>query len=198
MILFLTLAGSAWAQRIHPKARLMGPVLCKHIGEVFGPNPPCATALGLVETESAFDAGALSTAGAMGPGQFMPATARALAKKYPKQLGDMKPNDWVWTGKAIAILWKELMTSYLPTSASECSAALFTMSGYNGGPVALARERAMCQVAGGCDAGQWYSNVELQKSRAEWAFKENRDYVSKVITRGFKYANANMGRAFCQ
>lgn len=173
-------------------------MLCRHLASVFGPNPPCATVLGLVEQESAFNADALSRVGARGPGQFMPKTAADMCKSYPNVLCPAKPNDWEWSAKAIAYLLKESMDRLDGVSASECSAGLMSLSEYNGGPTALARERALCQVAVGCDSKMWFFNVELQKSRADWAFEENRDYVLKVYTRSQKYANAGMGRAWCR
>ena len=172
-------------------------MLCKHLASVFGPNPPCADVLALVETESAFNAEAMSRVGAKGPGQFMPTTAKGMCRNYPTKLCPPKPNDWGWSALAIAYHLKESMDRLTDNTASECSAGLMSLSEYNGGPVALGRERALCQVDSGCDSTRWFLNVELEKSRADWAFKENRDYVFRVFQRSQKYMLAGMGRSWC-
>lgn len=194
LVLFSTLASG---QGVSAKARLYAPLLCKHAASVFGPNPPCASVLGLVEQESAFNAEALSRVGAKGPGQFMPVTAEAMCRNYPTVLCPAKPNDWEWSAKAISYLLKESMDRLASNTASDCSAGLMSYSEYNGGPTALARERALCQVDAECDTKRWFDHVETHKSRAQWAFDENRDYVLKVFQRSVKYANAGMGRAWC-
>lgn len=164
---------------------------------MFGPNPPCANVLALVETESRFNPEALSNKGAAGPGQFIAATAAGMCRNYPNELCPPRPNDWDWSAKAIARHLKESMDRLASSTASECSAGLMSLSEYNGGPAALGRERALCQVDGGCDTTRWFLNVELQKSRADWAYKENRDYVFRVFQRSEKYVNAGMGRSWC-
>jgi len=60
-------------------------------------------------------------------------------------------------------------------------------------------------VSNGKQAGRWICNVQHHSKRASWAFKENRDYVTKILDKwapvyqkGVLYENANTAcHRFC-
>lgn len=139
----------------------------------FPYDPPVALLAAQVRAESAYR-DATSRAGAQGFAQFMPATARLMAKRYP-ELRPANPRDPGWALRAQALHMRDLVALY-PTAATKCDRFAFALSAYNGGPLALARERAAAR-----DTAIWFNNVELQRSRTVLNWNENRGYVRRIL-----------------
>ena len=192
----LAMAGQALAA-IPPAAERYRAALLSTAEDVFGRDAPTATWAAQIAQESTWREDALSIRGAQGIAQFMPATARAMATAYP-ELRPPQPWDPIWSLRAHALLTRENDRRYRP-GRSECSAGLFGLAAYNGGPTALDREINLCRAAGtACDPYRWFFHVDGHRSRSLAAFAENRDYVLRVYQRSAEYVAAGWGRALCR
>jgi membrane-bound lytic murein transglycosylase MltF len=58
----------------------------------------------------------------------------------------------------------------------------FVLSAYNGGAGFLRRDQRQAAAAGQ-DPTRWFGHVELYSTRTAAAFRENRDYVRKILLR---------------
>lgn len=135
---------------------------------------------------------------AEGWAQFRPTTADWAAKTFAKDLGPAAPHDASWALPAMAryMRWIE---DRVPRMAPYCDRWAAVLAGYNGGPGWVARDRALCEAATGCDPSRWWGHVELHSDRAEWAFRENRGYPRRILrTLLPRYLEAGYrGQAIC-
>lgn len=118
---------------------------------------------------------------ASGLAQFTPDTAQWISRLYPKDLGEANPLDVKWALRALVRYDKWLFdrASYAQEDQDRWS---FTLSGYNGGAGWVARDRKLAQQHGR-NPNRWFCNVEHLSERANWAFRENRDYIVKILFR---------------
>lgn len=140
----------------------------------FGLGAPVALLAAQIRAESAYSATATSHAGAQGMAQFMPDTARSMARLYP-ELRPANPRDPAWAFRAQALHMRDLVAAY-PGAATECDRYALALSAYNGGPRALDRERALAS-----DPSIWFDGVEVQRSRTRANWNENRTYVRYIL-----------------
>lgn len=142
----------------------------------FGPDAPVALLAAQIRAESAYSATAYSSAGAQGMAQFMPDTARSMARLYP-ELRPANPRDPSWAFRAQALHMRDLVQDY-PVPKSICDQYALGLSRYNGGPKALAREQALA-----ADPLVWFGagGVEPQRSRTRANWNENRTYVRRIL-----------------
>ena len=126
--------------------------------------------------------------------QFIDSTAEAMARIYP-DLRPPKPMEPKWCIRARDRLLMENYRRY-EKGRSECSTWLLSFLGYNGSPAALDREIALCRTDPDCDPTRYFYNIELKRSRVEWAWKENRQYPISILTRQPLYAT--WGPQICQ
>lgn len=134
-----------------------------------GDMPEPALTLAIIKQESAFDAGAQSSAGAMGLMQLMPSTARPLAKKLGVNKLDVKklvtdPQFNMRLGR----LYLEQMIERFSGSY------IMAIAAYNAGP---SRVREWTNLYGDpraidTDAIDWIENIP---------FNETRNYVMRVM-----------------
>ena len=131
-----------------------------------------------IHQESAWNPEARS-AYASGLAQFTPDTAEWISRLYPADLGDNNPLDARWAIRALVKYDKWLFdkSSYTETIDDRWS---FSLSGYNGGAGWVDRDRKLALQNGRSDR-KWICNVQHFSNRAGWAFKENRDYVTKIL-----------------
>lgn len=162
---------------------------------VFGPFAPVSTLAAQIHVESTWDCSRVSKAGAKGCAQFIDTTARAMERNYPALSGGFDPFNPRQSFLAQSLLMLESVRRWEP-GRTGCSAWIMGLADYNGGPVMLGREVAMCDRAAGCDSGLWYFNVELQNARAGWAWRENRGYPTRILSRQALYAA--WGGGVCQ
>lgn len=152
---------------------------------VIGLHAPVAVLAAQIEQESSCRADAVSPVGAQGLTQFMPATARDMAARYPHDLGPADPLDWRWAIRAQVRYMRDLVRTPWRTPCNWWAAKL---SAYNGGEGNLRRDQQLCRVApiqptacAPCVADRWWGNVELHSNRAAWAMRENRDYPRRIL-----------------
>lgn len=136
---------------------------------------------------------------AAGLSQFTPATAEWISGKYK----ELESNDVLSPKWAIAALVRYDHFLYARADGSaECDRWAFALSGYNGGETWRKRDQALCagQDHGDhCDPERWFGNVEHHSNRANWAIKENRGYVERILTDlEHRYVSAGWnGEAVC-
>lgn len=136
-------------------------------------NAPVALLAAQIRAESAYR-DVTSHAGAQGPAQFMPATAKLMASQYA-ELRPANPRDFRWAFLAQALHMKDLAMRY-PNAASRCDQFAFALSAYHGGPTALDRERALAK-----DPSTWWGEVELKRSRTLRNHQLDRQYVRSIL-----------------
>jgi soluble lytic murein transglycosylase-like protein len=187
-ILLLTFAGcTGQAAFAEPRASLeYKRDVIREARAVWGLDAPIALFAGQIEQESAWRPKVCSPF-ACGLAQFTPATADWISGAYPKELGDRDPFNPQWAIRALVTYNRRIFDTAVP-SASECDRFGFTLSGYNGGPGWVTRDRRLCGSAAGCEPDRWFGHVEKHSRRAAWAMKENRDYPRRILyQRQFNY-----------
>jgi soluble lytic murein transglycosylase-like protein len=116
---------------------------------------------------------------ASGLAQFTPDTADWISRLYPADLGDNNPLDVRWAIRAV-IRYDKWLYDRFNFAFDNSNRWRFSLSGYNGGAGWVSRDRELTK-ARGKDPRKWICNVEHFSKRALWAFKENRDYVTKIL-----------------
>jgi soluble lytic murein transglycosylase-like protein len=152
----------------------------------FGPNAPVPLFAAQIQQESACRADAFSAAGAQGLAQFMPATARDMARRYPRELGPADPYNTHWAIAAQVRYMRDLVRMPWRT---DCDTWAAKLSAYNGGEGNLQRDQGMCRAqrvpdpdrCAPCADDRWWSNVELHSARSAAAFRENRGYPRRIL-----------------
>jgi soluble lytic murein transglycosylase-like protein len=116
--------GFRWSAVSRSDGRRYDPLIAEAAGEA---GIPPALVKAVIHAESAFDAGAISRAGAMGLMQLMPATARELGVARP-----FHAEDNVRAG-----------TQYLRQLHDRYGSWAYTLAAYNAGPTAVDRHRGI-------------------------------------------------------
>lgn len=166
--------------RVPPQAAMYRLWVDQAVTEQWGVNASSARLAAQLHQESLWQPKARSRAGAVGIAQFMPATAEWIAQRFPQELGQFDPWDPRQGIRAAAIYDRFLYDRV--TGASECDRWAFTLSAYNGGLGWISRDKNRAS-ASGADPARWFGHVEAHSARAEWAFRENRGYVSRILLR---------------
>ncbi|WP_328184650.1 transglycosylase SLT domain-containing protein [Marinobacter sp. OP 3.4] len=135
-----------------------------------------------IHQESGWRPGVDSPVGAQGIAQFMPATADWIADIYP-DLGQAAPYSPGWAMRAMVRYDRHIMERVKPWYARDvpaCDLWAFTLSGYNGGPGWVSRDRRLARAAGH-NPDLWWGHVEHFTNRADWAKRENRHYPRRIL-----------------
>jgi|GEM_PF-1486323 len=146
--------------------------------EEWGVDGSPARLAAQLHQESSWNPHARSAVGAEGLAQFMPATARWIAQKFPGRLGGFDP--WDPQQAALAAAIYDAWLAERNPGAGQCSTWSFALSAYNGGEGNLRREQAMAAKAGR-DQRRWGGNVADMRVRSAGAWRENRAYVRKIL-----------------
>lgn len=199
--LVLASCGPAPAYAAVPEAcRQYQRFLTSEATSVFGPNAPVAALAAQIQQESGCRAGAMSPVGAHGLTQFMPATARDLAARYP-QLYPADPTNWRWAISAQVRYMRDLVPVPWETSCDWFAAKL---SAYNGGEGWLRRDQAVCRASTSgdldrcapCNDQRWFAHVAVTPDarRAPANIRENRGYPERILlTLTPQYIDAGYG-----
>lgn len=167
-------AGAAVIPDVPPLYRLM---VERETAEVWGIAAPAARIAAQIHVESLWQPRAASKY-AHGMAQFTPPTARWIAEKFPAQLGGFDPWDPAQAVRAMVVYDHWLVTRN--PGATVCDTWAFGLAAYNGGEGWLRRDQRLA-VAGGDDAARWFDHVENHSARAKWAWRENREYVRRIL-----------------
>lgn len=161
---------------------------------VWGMDAPVSIFAAQIHTESLWKEDARSPVGAEGLAQFMPKTAAWLPSVAPSLKGEKPaPYNPGWAMRALCEydlwLWKRIKSA-----ASACDRMAFTLSAYNGGIGWVGKDRALSARVGR-NPNRWFGHVsDVNAGRKVSAFRENRDYVRRIITRQHLYIKAGWGR----
>lgn len=196
VLFFVTFASMA---AVPESCRVYQRYLTRQAYSVFGPDAPVPILAAQIQQESACRKSAVSPVGALGLTQFMPATARDLAQRYPNELGPADPLNWKWAIGAQVRYMRDIVPRPWRTRCDWWAAKL---SAYNGGEGWVARDQAMCIAdrtpsCTPCVADRWFGNVadhpDLRRSPAN--IKQNRDYPTRILLRLTpEYVRAGYGR----
>jgi soluble lytic murein transglycosylase-like protein len=145
---------------------------------VWGLDAPVPVFAAQIHQESRWRSDARSPY-ASGLAQFTPATAGWIADAFPGELRDAQPLNPAWAIRALVrydrYLWDRV------SGATVCDRWAFTLSGYNGGPGWVPRDRKLA-AQGGADPQRWFGHVELYNAgRREDFFRENRGYPRRIL-----------------
>lgn len=156
-------------------ARLRSTVI-REAQRAYGLDAPAARFAAQIHQESRWNERAASKF-AHGLAQFTPPTADWIAKAYP-HLRPAAPWDPTWSIRAMVQYMHHIDAQVI--GATACDDWAFALSGYNGGPGWVVRDRRLADQAGS-DPTRWFGHVELHTRRAGWARRENRDYVQRIL-----------------
>jgi soluble lytic murein transglycosylase-like protein len=133
-----------------------------------------------IHQESTWRPDAVSPVGAQGLSQFMPATAEWVSKLYPKDLGgEANPLDARWAIRS-CILFDKFLFNIFKDAYDEDNRWRFTLSSYNGGEGNTNKDKRLA-MANGKSSNKWTCNVEHYSGRSASNFKENRNYVKRIL-----------------
>lgn len=160
----IPLASARWRHQVEQVA-----------ADLFGVDASAARLAAQIHQESAWRPKAASWAGAEGMAQFMPATGKWLAQKFPS-LGTYDPWDPEWSLRAAATYDKWLLARNQGSTA--CASWAFALSAYNGGEARLKRERRAA-----AQPGLWFgpAGAARQRARGLSFWRENRGYVRRIL-----------------
>lgn len=178
-ILALTACAPAHAWQVPSSAERYQRELTRVVQQEWGLPAPVAIHAAQIQQESAWRPDARSPVGAEGLSQFMPSTSDWIAELYP-ELGAAAPYSPSWAMRAQArynrFHWQRL------DGANQCSHWALTLSAYNGGLGWVYRDQKLARAAGDNPA-VWFGSVAEYTNRADWAKRENRDYVRRILLR---------------
>jgi len=160
----------------------------------WGLDAPIATFAAQVHQESRWNPNAKSPVGAAGLAQFMPSTSEWFSTLYP-EIGSNSPYSPGWALRAIVLYDRWIYDRV--RAADECQAAAMMDSGYNGGLGWVQKDQRLASAMG-ADPAIWFDQVENYTRRADWARRENRQYVRLILLRWEPlYVAAGWGRGMC-
>ena len=154
---------------------------------VWGLDAPVAVLAAQVHTESLWKADAVSPTGAMGIAQIMPSTARWLPDIAPALRGTSPaPYNPGWALRAMCEydLWLYDRQSAMSAGATlaSCDRMSFALSGYNGGLGWVKKDRLKARDRG-LEPDRYAAVAPVNAGRSRAAWKENRDYVRRIMAR---------------
>ena len=152
--------------------------LTREARAVFGVEAPVARLAGQLHQESSWRPDVCSWAQACGLAQFIPSTADWMAEMHPSRLAPADPANPAWAIQA-QVLFNDWILNRIQVDDG-CQQWAMTLSAYNGGIGWVNRDRRLAEEAG-ADADTWFGHVEHHTARADWARRENRDYVRRIL-----------------
>lgn len=173
----LVLTSPARGSAIPSAANAYQRELTRVVQQEWGLPAPVSIHAGQIHQESGWRAGVDSPVGAQGLSQFMPSTSAWIAELYP-DLGQAAPYSPGWAMRAQARYnrwhWARI------TALDDCQHWAMTLSAYSGGLGWVYRDQRLAKAAGDNPA-VWFESVEWYTDRADWAERENRHYVRRIL-----------------
>lgn len=175
----ILLSPACAAEQTVPRAARANRALLVRFSRAFwGLDAPIATFAAQIHAESHWKNAAVSSAGAEGMAQFMPATGRWIAKTYP-HLGEAAPFNPAWSLKALITYNRHLWDRVEAVDA--CNRMAKALSAYNGGLGWLRRDEKLARQKG-LDEKLWFGSLEtVNAGRSASARRENREYPRKIL-----------------
>lgn len=163
----------------------------------FGPTAPVSTLAAQIHQESGWNVDARSWVGAEGLAQFMPATGRDMAARFPDLCAPANPRSPRWALTCRDRYLGSLLRSLRPirNTLSECSRWAFAFRMYNGGGVLKDRIAALNRHL---DPDNWVEVANVNgRNRSPAAFKENTEYPVRIFRIAPRYERAGWGGTVC-
>ena len=130
---------------------------------------------------------------AAGLGQFTKDTAKWAGERW-SDLRPVNPYSPAWAIKALVRYDRFLLDRV--DGETECDAFAMALAAYNGGNTWVRRDAKLTEERGD-DPRRWWGHVEKHSNRADWAFRENREYPRRIMRRQSIYASWG-GDALCE
>lgn len=186
--LLLTLTAGAFAQStahvvIPQSAAAYRTILIKEARNADGVGANVALYAAQIHAESRFRINAVSPVGAKGMSQFMPGTAADMNRIHSNSLGQLEIYSPLWSIRAMVLYNGQIRRGIAPFGSEplgECTMMAMVMSGYNGGPGWIPRDRRLARD-NGRNPDLWFDNTALYSTRSRAAFKENREYPERIL-----------------
>lgn len=156
--------------------------LTRQVQQQWGLDGPVALHGAQIHQESAWRADVDSPVGAQGLAQFMPATADWIAEIHP-ELGAVAPYSPRWAIAAMVRYDRRIYEGIEPMrgeTVPRCDRLAMMLSGYNGGPGWVSRDRRLA-AEHGANPDRWWGHTAEHTNRADWAERENRHYPERII-----------------
>lgn len=129
---------------------------------------PVPLVYGIIRQESAFDAQAVSWAGASGLMQLMPGTARELSKKLGLQYASSRLGDPAYNVQLGTTYFRQVLTMFDGNTE-------LALAGYNGGPYRIKR---LWREAGSSELDRFLEALDLEESKV---------YVKRILVHSDSY-----------
>lgn len=174
-LLVLLGIGFAVAQSIPPQANEYRRELTRLSRSVWGMEAPVSSLAAQLHQESGWRRDAVSRVGAAGLAQFMPATARGIAREF----GDAPaPFDPRWALLYQSRYMKQLYDD-VDYATDDCERYAFALAGYNGGMGWVRRRQAMSRHPEAC----LYQTCEINPGILASNQRENAEYPKRILLR---------------
>jgi len=185
---------SAAAAQVPAGAEQYRSMMVRSAYRIHGPGAPIALLAGQIHQESAWDTNATSWVGASGLAQFMPATAKDMAKLHPADCAPAVPTSPRWAFNCRDLYMRSLRLQIKPMGSGITEAAewAFALRSYNGGSGWIARDRRACVDYAGCplcDPDDWQQVAGFNAGRSKAAFRENTEYPIRIFKAQIRYAS---------
>lgn len=180
IVLLMLPASLACAQTVPAAALKHRSELTRAARSVWGLDAPVATFAAQIHQESAWRSDAVSSVGAKGLTQFMPATAKWIAGVFPEALGPADPFNPTWAMAAMVRydLWLYERT---PVRYGLCDRTWVALRAYNGG---LGHWQAEARATGLQAPTRHQVDAACGKARrAALHCRENLGYPERILTR---------------
>lgn len=175
VLLALLGIGVAVAQPIPPQANDYRRDLTRLSRSVWGMDAPVSSLAAQLHQESGWRHDAVSRVGAVGLAQFMPATARGIAREF----GDIPaPLDPRWSMLYQSRYMKQLYED-VDHAKDPCERYAFALSAYNGGLGWVRRRQALSAHPENC----LYQTCEINPGILASNQRENADYPKRILLR---------------
>jgi soluble lytic murein transglycosylase-like protein len=156
-----------------------------------GPNAPVALYAAQLAQESGWNPQAVSPVGARGLAQFMPGTARDVARQRP-DLGPALPTNPVWAVRAM--VYYDLRNLGRIEARTPTDRWALALCAYNGGLNWVFRDQSLARRIG-LDPGCVESVSQVNAGRSAAAKRENDGYWRRIMLRLMPaYEAAGWGR----
>lgn len=175
VVLALLGIGVAVAQPIPEQANSYRRDLTRLSRSVWGMDAPVSSLAAQLHQESGWRKDAVSRVGAVGLAQFMPATARGIAREW----GDIPaPLDPRWSMLYQSRYMKQLYDG-VAHATDPCERYAFALAAYNGGMGWVRRRQAMSPEPAFC----LFATCDINPGIAAHNQRENEEYPRRILLR---------------
>jgi len=175
LLLALLGIGAAVAQQIPPQANEYRRDLTRLSRSVWGMDAPVSALAAQIHQESGWRRDAVSRVGAQGLAQFMPSTARWIAKVYGDAAAPLDPR---WSMLYQSRYMKDLYED-VRFATDRCERYAFALAAYNGGMGWVRKRQMLSQHPETC----LHQTCEINPGILPSNQRENSEYPERILLR---------------